>query len=602
MSLRMSARRGVAALLLSATVSQAGAAVLFDGVAAGDMTSSAAVLWTRAADGAAAPDLVGRLSTDQGFATSAATFAGVPDTSRDYTLKLDATGLQAGTQYFYRFEAASGEVSQTGSFRTAPPASQSAAFRLGFAGDVDGKWRPYPSVQDIADRNLDAFVFLGDTLYETASTGLPASANPVTNTAQALADYRGKYLENVRPVTPGGSPGVQAMLAAQGSYTLLDNHELGNQSLQAGGAPTGTPAGAGVDPANPAFDANRTGAYQNKTAAFQALKRAYLDYHPIREETLSAPLDPRSDGTQKFYSAQRWGANALFVNVDDRSYRDIRLRTAAGADDTGPRADNPDRTMLGATQLAWLKQTLLDAQAQGVPWKFVAISSPIDQVGPGQDGKSWAGGYRSERDELLKFIADNGIENIVFLSADDHQNRVNELFYTDVDGTTKRVPGALLIVDGPIGAGGPDTVTDHSFANLKRLADAVAAGQVAAGVDPLGLDPATPGLRDVYREGDQDADRLRQPIDFYSPDTFNYDALSVSADGRTLTVETWGINSYAANTFPDVSATGNARLLLSFQLDARTPVPEPASTGLLLAGVAGLAALRSARRWAMPIG
>ncbi len=33
-----------------------------------------------------------------------------------------------------------------------------------------------------------------------------------------------------------------------------------------------------------------------------------------------------------------------------------------------------------------------------------------------------------------------------------------------------------------------------------------------------------PGLHDVFREGDPDADTLRQPVDFYSPDTFNYDS------------------------------------------------------------------------------
>jgi phosphodiesterase/alkaline phosphatase D-like protein len=74
-------------------------------------------------------------------------------------------------------------------------------------------------------------------------------------------------------------------------------------------------------------------------------------------------------------------------------------------DDLGPRADNPDRTMLGSTQLQWLEDTLLQAQKDGTPWKFVSISSPIDQVGgpsaPGKqpngqpdgtqtpDGRSW---------------------------------------------------------------------------------------------------------------------------------------------------------------------------------------------------------------------
>jgi len=51
----------------------------------------------------------------------------------------------------------------------------------------------------------------------------------------------------------------------------------------------------------------------------------------------------------------------------------------------------------------------VQAQKDVIAWNFVAISSPIDQVGgaPLQDGKSWWGGYRSERNRPLKFIADN---------------------------------------------------------------------------------------------------------------------------------------------------------------------------------------------------
>ena len=127
-----------------------------------------------------------------------------------------------------------------------------------------------------------------------------------------------------------------------------------------------------------------------------------------------------------------------------------------GKDDTGVRADHPHRTMLGATQLKWLKQTLLDAQGNGIPWKIIAISLPIDQVGL-DGGKSWIGGYRAERNQLLKFIADHKIDNVVFITTDDHQNRINEVTYLADPQNPKSwqiVPHAFTIVAGPIGAGG----------------------------------------------------------------------------------------------------------------------------------------------------
>src|SRR5262249_2878380 len=155
--------------------------------------------------------------------------------------------------------------------------------------------------------------------------------------------------------------------------------------------------------------------------------------------------------------------------------------------------------------------SLLGAQANGVTWKFVSVSSPIDQIGAigsGADGgKSWIGGYRAERNEIMKFIADNHIDHVVFLTTDDHMVRVNELGYftqfdatgTPIQSSYPRVPGAFQIVAGPIGATGPDTITDHSIANLKSLAQNLVNQQTAAGVDPLGLDPNFVGLKNVSR-------------------------------------------------------------------------------------------------------
>jgi alkaline phosphatase D len=477
---------------------------------------------------------------------------------------------------------------------TAPDPSAAVGLHFGFSGDVDGRWRPYVSTANVAAQAFDFFTFLGDTIYETASTGSPAAADPYLDPAQALRDYRRKYLEQLQPVNPNGFAGLQSFFASQANYTLLDNHETGNLQFQNGGAPAGVPYGHGVDASNPTYDVNTTGAFINKTLGFQTLVQAYSNYEPIRQTIISAPNDPRIDGTQQLYFAQPWGRNSIFFNLDDRTYRDIRLKTPSGADDTGPRADNPGRTMLDPTQLDWFEQSLLDAQAQGITWKFVAVSSPIDQIGPiggsftitnadgtyrnveSDGGKSWMGGYRAERNNLLKFIADNQIDHVVFLTTDDHHVRVNELGYFAVPGdqsTYTRVPGCFQILVGPLGAGGPDAITDHSFANIKSIGDSFASQQQGFGVDPIGLDPAFPGLSNVYREGDPNADLLRQPVDFYSPDTFNYAGLTVSPDGVSLTVSVYGINSFAANTFLEPDQAGPERLILSFQINSSRETP-----------------------------
>ena len=556
----------------------------FSGVAAGDATANSAILWTRTFNpttkNGVSVKLNLQVATDANF-TTPLSLAATTDPTHDYTTKIDVTGLKSGTQYYYRFQTTAGDSSsQVGTFKTALDPNVAAPVRFGFSGDSNGFWRPFPSTANFGKLGLDYFIYDGDTLYETASKGSPAAADPGTNPAQALIDYRRKYLENIQPTTPGGFSGLQTLYASQGNYTLLDNHELGNKELINGGAPAALVKLNANGSTNPADDVNTTGAFINKTAEFKNIEQAYLEYQPVREKIISAPNDPRTDNTQQLFFAQQWGKNSIFVNVDSRTYRDVRLNkvNAAGAtvDDTGARADNPNRTLLGATQLAWLKKTLLDAQTNGTPWKFVTTSDPIDQIGAlgsGDDGgKSWYGGYRAERNELLKFIADNGIKNVVFLATDDHLLRINELTYLDNinDPTSVRVlPNALSIVDGPLGSGGPDTITDHSPANIKAISDALAAKQISNGVNPIGLDPNFPGLKNLVRDGDPTANTSRQPFDFYSPDTFNYAVFDVSADGKTLKIDVQGINSYAADTNPEPSTTVNpVRSIVSFSLDA----------------------------------
>ncbi|HEY7088802.1 MAG TPA: alkaline phosphatase D family protein, partial [Tepidisphaeraceae bacterium] len=389
------------------------------------MDSNSAVIWTRTSDPTSngvgttdtaatgqAATITGSIYSDVSLSSLVATVHGTTGSSTDFTYKTVVSGLNPGTTYYYRFtNDTSGAPSNVGTFKTAPAANVAAPVHFGFSGDVDGLMRPYISLGNvtaggaptITGQKFDFYVNLGDTIYETASTGSAAAAatvNPSTATtdglitsgatqAQLLTDYHRKYKEQFLPVNSGGQKAMLDFYAAQGNYTLLDNHELGNRQYINGGAPAGPaiggmPSGGGVDARSGAGnDHNTSGAFMNKSMGFQAVQQAYLDYQPMRDRgVLNTPSDLNSNGTKQTYFAQQWGKNALFVNVDDRSYRDIRLKTNAGADDNGPRADNAARTMLGTTQLAWLKQTLLDAQNAGTPWKFVAVSSPIDQIGP----------------------------------------------------------------------------------------------------------------------------------------------------------------------------------------------------------------------------
>ena len=107
----------------------------------------------------------------------------------------------------------------------------------------------------------------------------------------------------------------------------------------------------------------------------------------------------------KFY----WGDSAFFL-MDNRWYRD---------DERLDLQQNPSKSQFGERQREWLKQSLLLAQQLGhFTFKFIVTGSQVltDYTGFA-DGLAH---YEPERAELMKFIVDQKITGVIFLSGDVH--------------------------------------------------------------------------------------------------------------------------------------------------------------------------------------
>jgi alkaline phosphatase D len=573
------ARLSLGALLVALPVGAQSPPLFTHGVACGEPTTSDVVLWTRTASASTlVPEL---LDDDGGVLRSLPSVQTTAET--DFTTRTIAADLAPGSSVRYRFRGPAGELSPVGTCHTAPPDDQAVPFTFAFSGDADWKWRPYPVLNALKGESLDFFVFLGDTIYET--TNLEG-----TKVVEDLAGYRAKYRENRElpqglPNDPGADVPLRDLYASFGMFSVPDNHELGT-SVDDPKAPRYTEGGA---PAAPG-----AGQRVNKTSGFYDRMRAYLEYQPLRDRLVQGTGDPRLDGTRQLYFSQPWGAAARLIMVDDRSYRDIRL---PNSDD--PRADDPNRTILGAPQLAWLEDELQADQAAGVTWKFVVISSPIQHIGRASeigtdldDGKSWAGGYRVERDRLLKFIDDQGIDNVVFLTTDNHDTMINNLRYRQVpeDPSSPLVPArnAFEILTGPIGAGfgyppvkaglaglnGRDAERreTETLVGLVPNTDGELRGQLQGGVDPIGLEPATVDVvpDSVQAEGGQPG--VVEPEAFASFNTFSYAVLSV--DGPLLSVRVQGQPGVDPLQILDPAARATyaatpSHTILQFQVRAR---------------------------------
>lgn len=606
--------------------------------------------YASAADPTVATPLRLELSTSPDFAVIARQVLTSTRPDADQTAKVTVADLPEGTAWFYRFTTLRGadrgaEVSRTGRLRIAPLAETKTSLSFGIGGCANGQYAPFPFLDwsGAGQPNLDLFWMLGDVAYgkrvdypDYAGGLSPEVANPLDPTQdnrpkQTLADYHQKYRLNLTATDPANADfaSLASLYAAQGVYSLFDNNDLqGDTFLEAGGSPRDMVRAALSDARQPGkpfpylFEAEGTSntdflsasnyfnqkqrppEYVNQTPEFQLMLKAWRDYQPV--------LDPdpsqETDGvfTSRYYWSKPWGANAQLIQLDDRSYRDAKFLTSNdsdGDDDTRRNplgADSPHRTMLGVEQFAWLKEELLAAKRKGTTWIFLAISSPIDALGaPGQDGaieaaqtsvdaKSWWGGYRHERNELLRFIVDNGIRNVVFLTSDDHEGRVNELLYSrDPSRLTEGLipaPGVFTVVSSPLGAGRPSgligsdprtdtpllgshfsqplrltygktkTIVDYP-GGFQELAQTYAGTMVAEGLNPVGLDADFPGLASLERYTslfDDDPEYRAdvndpRPWDFWTPQTYHWAQLDLARDGQ-LTVTFRGMPAYGAQT------------------------------------------------------
>ena len=113
------------------------------------------------------------------------------------------------------------------------------------------------------------------------------------------------------------------------------------------------------------------------------------------------PCEPAAaDGLYRRFA---W-AGADFFMLDTRRFRSPQTMT-----------DGAGKTMLGAAQKQWFFETL---QASTAPFKFIITSVPFH----GASSDAW-GTYRTERDEIVRFIRENKVRGIVFLTGDYHLAR-----------------------------------------------------------------------------------------------------------------------------------------------------------------------------------
>lgn len=511
------------------------------GVAAGDVTPDAVMLWTRADT----PGTVTvEVATDAEFTAVVRRQASVAGPDTDQCVKIDVSGLAAGSDYFYRFtrEDDPGVTSRVGRFRTAPPPEQPAAFRFLFSGDTNAVHAPFGVAAMAAREAADVFVWFGDTIYSDASAG---GLGP----ARTLADYRAKYRQ-IR-----SDPGIRELLAAMAVIAGWDDHEVTNDY-------------AGRDPSL-------------STEQRDAGYRAFFEYMPIR------PIE-RSDGAAfQTYRRFRFGAHVDIFATDGRQYRDASAAARCGYqldpygfvvgallnDDGAVEVLKRPREMLGAEQFAWLTDGLAGSTATH---KFVLNNVPMTFLGVFPYDR-WDG-YDRQRRAFLEFVDRRAVAGVILLTTDIHANAYNP----DVGDHFRRcrpdyrLPGRSAVPELIVGPLGNETAFESVFEvadALLRAPDDAATRRV---VDALGT---------IFTDRLKSANRLG----FIETDRVSYLVVDVGADGSV---------SFAYRGVAPQQAHDGAAAPETFQSGAIETVAEAGGPGcalvaLPLLGCVGLLAVRA---------
>lgn len=350
---------------------EGGAFDFMHGVASGDPLQDRVVLWTRITPDAAMLEALGRLEAaarsdaqarqqlqqarrvgvvwevarDAHFQRVVARGATHATAEADYTVKVDADGLRAGTTYWYRFVCL-GMASPVGRTRTLPRGGieQVKLAVFSCSNYPAGYFNVYGAASKLKD--VDAAVHLGDYLYEYPKDGYASDrAEQLGRVSEpagellTLADYRKRHAQYRE------DPDLQALHAAVPFIVVWDDHEIANDAWR-DGAENHTPATEG------SWAARRAAALQ-----------AYHEWMPTRLPDAKRP--------ERIFRSFDFGDLLSLHMLDTRLIgRDVQLDLtdyvgATGFDGARFAADlsNPVRQLLGAEQSAWLGQQLARSTA-----------------------------------------------------------------------------------------------------------------------------------------------------------------------------------------------------------------------------------------------
>jgi alkaline phosphatase D len=381
------------------------------GVASGDPLPDSVILWTRLVPDEKLTndvDVEWEVANDKKFGEIVNSGLTTAPTALGHSVHVDAGGLEPDREYWYRFRTGDFESVPARTHTFAAPGTTPERFRFAFSSCQNWEQGYYAAYRDLVDQgDIDAFVFLGDYIYEYASGGYADERGRTTGQdfeCETVEQYRARY------ALYQSDPLLQAAHALVPWIITWDDHEVDNDYADD----------------NSENDDERTAFLERRAAAYQA----WYEHMPVR-------LDPPSGPDYDIYRSFAHGDLLRFHVLDTRQYRSDQQRGEPFVPQLGDAVQvrdeelvwSPEHTMLGEAQQRWVTDGVAGSAAI---WNVLAQqvfmfggNAVVGADPPVVVVDTWDG-YAGARKELLDAVGRDA-DNLVVLTGDFHSAAVADL-------------------------------------------------------------------------------------------------------------------------------------------------------------------------------
>lgn len=357
----------------------------YHGVASGDPLTDRVIIWTRVTPTEDfSSEVLWEVAKDSLFKNIVVKNKSNALPENDYTVKIDVTGLTANTSYYYRFKSGD-RYSIIGKTRTLPSTNVNKV-KFAIVSCSNYEFGYFNAYQKIGERqDINAVIHLGDYIYEYPANSYEDKRSDREHYPPheiiTLEDYRNRYSQYRL------DEDLRLVHQKHPFITIWDDHEIANNSYKTGAQ-------------NHQDD---EGSYEERK---NVARKVYYEWLPVRE-------------TETLYRTFNFGNLASLVMLDER----LEGRTGIADSLTDPLLTKQGHSMLGKEQLSWFKNELKNPETQ---WKLIGNQVIFSYLNWGRENfkinlDSWDG-YPSERNELKRFIQENNLKNIAFVTGDTHSS------------------------------------------------------------------------------------------------------------------------------------------------------------------------------------